>query len=91
MMHCCSKASTTARTKWKQGNNQFMWTSPEISDTNSLYNDPGNENSSDESSVSDNFDGDDDDAEESLESLQKLYSVFAPQQMKGGAEKNGEQ
>jgi hypothetical protein len=69
-----SKASTTARTKRNQSNNQFIRISPEISDTNSLYNDPG-----DESSVSDDFDGidsDDDDAEEALESLQKLYTVF---------------
>ena len=74
-----SKASTAARTKRNQSNNQFIRISPEISDTNSLYNDPGDENSGDESSVSDDFDGidsDDDDAEEALESLQKLYTVF---------------
>ena len=69
-----SKASTAAHAKRKQSNNQFTRTSPEISDTGSLYNDPG-----DESSVSDDLDGidsDDDDAAESLESLQKLYTVF---------------
>ena len=60
-------------------NNRFIQTSPEISDTGSLYNDPGDENSSDESSVLDEFDGidsNDDDTAESLESLQKLYMVF---------------
>ena len=75
----CSKASTAAHTKWKQSNSQFTWTSPKISDTGSLYNDPGDENSSDESSVLDEFDGidsNDDDTAESLESLQKLYMVF---------------
>ena len=75
----CSKASTAAHTKWKQSNNQFTWTSPEISDIGSLYNDPGDENSGEESSVLDDFDGidsSDDDTAESLESLQKLYMVF---------------
>ena len=60
-------------------NNWFIQTSPEISDTGSLYNDPGDENSSDESSVLDEFDGidsNDDDTAELLESLQKLYMVF---------------
>ena len=79
MIPCCSKASTAAHAKWKQSNNQFTRTSPEISDTGSLYNDPGDENSGDESSVLDDFDGidsSDDDTAESLESLQKLYMVF---------------
>jgi len=74
-----SKASTAAHTKRKQSNNRFTQTSPEISDTGSLYNDPGDENSGDESLVSDDFDGidsNDDDTAESLESLQKLYTVF---------------
>ena len=74
-----SKASTAAHTEPKQSNNQFTWTSLEFSDTGSLYNDPGDENSSDESSVLDEFDGidsNDDDTAESLESLQKLYTVF---------------
>ena len=69
----CSKASTAAHAKWKQSNNQFTWTFPEISDIGSLYNDPGDENSGEESSVLDDFDGidsSDDDTAESLESLQ---------------------
>ena len=74
-----SKASTAAHTKQKQSNNQCTWTSPEISDTGSLYNDPRDENSGNESLVLDDFDGidsNDDDTAESLESLQKLYMVF---------------
>jgi hypothetical protein len=74
-----SKASNAARAKRKQGNNQFTCTSPEISDAGSLYNDSGDENSSNESSASDKFNGtdsDNDDAAQSLESLQKLYTVF---------------
>lgn len=75
----CSKASTAAHTKWKQSNNWFTRTSPEFSDTGSLYNDPGDENSGDESSVLNDFDdigSNDDDTAESLESLQKLYKLF---------------
>ena len=75
----CSKASNAAHAKQKQSKNQFTWTSPEFSDTGSLYNDPGDENSGDESSVSNYFDGIDsnvDDTAESLKSLQKLHTVF---------------
>ena len=46
-----SKASNAAHAKRKQSNNQFTRTSPEFSDTGSLYNDPGDDNSGDESSV----------------------------------------
>ena len=78
-MPYCSRASTAAHTKWKQSNNWFTQTSPEFSDTGSLYNDPGDENSGDESSVLNDFDdigSNDDDTAESLESLQKLYKLF---------------
>ena len=67
-----SKASTAAHTKWKQCNNQFTWTSPEISDTGSLYNDPGDENSGDESSVSDDFNS----IEEMMMTLQNHWSLY---------------
>ena len=76
-----SKASTAAIRR-KQSNNQSIQVSLNISDTGSLYNDSGDDNSKDKSLMSGSDDSDSDDinddkdSAESLRSLQKLYTVF---------------